>query len=279
MLLLSVSASVLSLLVAPATADARSVWPTHGQASLQLDGNPLRSSPHQHAVPIASVAKVMTAVLVLRHFPVRPGHAGFRMTVTPRDVADTARRIGREESYVPVRSGERLTETQALAALLLPSANNIAVMLARKAAGTVARFVRWMNILARKLGLKHTRYTDPSGFDPRTVSTAADQTTLAKAALKLPMFRTLVRTRSYRIPVAGVVHSTDTLLGHDGFAGIKTGSMWQSGGCFMFLSHRLVWGERVDVVGVVLGQPGPNLIAAGLRAAKRLVDRVAPYPA
>ena len=125
--------------------------------------------------------------------------------------------------------------------------------------------------------MRHTTYTDPSGFDAATRSTAADQLTLALAAMRVPALRRMVQRTSSRIPVAGVVHNTDTLLRHDGFVGIKTGSMSASGGCFMFRSVRLVHGRRVAMTGVVLGQRGGNLIQAGLRGAKRLVDRVAPH--
>lgn len=178
---------------------------------------------------------------------------------------------------MPVRAGARWTETQLLAALLLPSANNIAIVLARKVSGTVARFVRWMNSTARRLGMTHTRYTDPSGFDPATVSTASDLTRLATRALRSPMLRKLVRTKSYRIPVSGVVHNTNRLIGVAGFAGIKTGSMSQSGGCLMFVSHRVLDGRRVAVVGVVLGQYGKDGYGAtAARVARRLVRQVAP---
>jgi serine-type D-Ala-D-Ala carboxypeptidase (penicillin-binding protein 5/6) len=84
---------------------------------------------------------------------------------------------------------------------------------------------------------------------------------------------------SYDLPVAGTVHNTDTLLGHDGFVGMKTGSDDAAGGCFMFRSRRLVDGKPVDLVGVVLGQRGHRLITAGLYSAKQLADRVAPQPA
>jgi D-alanyl-D-alanine carboxypeptidase (penicillin-binding protein 5/6) len=120
--------------------------------------------------------------------------------------------------------------------------------------------------------MRHTTYTDPSGFDPATRSTAADQVLLARAAMRLPLLRALVGRASYRLPVAGTVHNTDRLLGKDGFAGLKTGSMDASGGCFMFLSHR----SGGELYGVVLGQHGHSLVDAGLYAAEQLADRVAP---
>ena len=122
--------------------------------------------------------------------------------------------------------------------------------------------------------MTHTTYTDPSGFDRHTRSTPRDQLALARMAMH--------RTRSAG-SLAGAatgsrsraqITNTDTLLGHDGFVGIKTGSMDASGGCFMFLTHRRVNGRRVDLYGVVMGQQGDDLIQAALQAARRLADRV-----
>ena len=93
------------------------------------------------------------------------------------------------------------------------------------------------------------------------------------------MLTAMMSTSSYRLPVAGTVGNTDTLLGQDGFVGMKTGSDDAAGGCFMFRSYRFVAGRNVDLIGVVLGQRGDNLINAGLYAARQLADRIAPTPA
>jgi D-alanyl-D-alanine carboxypeptidase (penicillin-binding protein 5/6) len=132
--------------------------------------------------------------------------------------------------------------------------------------------------MAHALRMWHTTYTDPSGFDPGTRSTAADQVVLAKAAMGVAAFAQIVALKSYPVPVVGVVRSTDALLGTDGFVGIKTGSMDASGGCFMFASHRVLDGHPVMLYGVVLGQPGHNLITAALTAARELADQLAPQP-
>src|SRR5438270_1027511 len=92
-----------------------------------------------HAAPIARVARVMTAYLVLRDHPLGVGEDGSTITLTDADVADTDRRSRQRESVVPIVAGEQLTERQALQALLLPSANNIAVVLARWDSGSAAR--------------------------------------------------------------------------------------------------------------------------------------------
>jgi D-alanyl-D-alanine carboxypeptidase (penicillin-binding protein 5/6) len=249
-------------------------WPARGQAAYTLSGRVTEASPNQPAVPIASLAKVMTAYLVLLAAPLTGD--GFQLRVTPRDVADTLTRQGRDESVVRVEAGEVLTERQALAAILLPSANNVAVMLARRIGGTVRAFVRQMNRTARKLGMHDTTYTDPSGFDANTRSTASDQLVLAQITMRNSTFAELVAKRSYRLPVVGTVHNTDELLGTHGFVGIKTGSDDAAGGCFMFRTRRVIDGAPVDLTGVVLGQPGSNLVLTGQYAAQQLADRIAP---
>jgi D-alanyl-D-alanine carboxypeptidase (penicillin-binding protein 5/6) len=254
-------------------------WPERGQGAYQLGGGRAAASPYQHPVPVASLAKVMTALVVLRHLPLDGTADGPALVVRDEDVADTARRADRDESVVAVRAGERLTERQALMALLLPSANNVAVMLARYVSGTVHAFVDEMNATATSLGMTQTTYTDPSGFDPATVSTAVDQLTLARHAADDSTLTAMTSTSSYRLPVAGTVANTNTLLGQDGFVGMKTGSHDAAGGCFMFRSYRSVHGLTTELIGVVLGQHGHNLINAGLYAAQQLADRVAPTPA
>jgi serine-type D-Ala-D-Ala carboxypeptidase (penicillin-binding protein 5/6) len=252
------------------------VWPASGQAAfVQTGQSQVHAGPNQHAAAIASVAKVMTAYLVLRDHALRPGQDGPTITLTDADVADTDRRRRQQESVVSIAAGEQLTERQALQALLLPSANNIAAVLARWDAGSVDRFVARMNATARLLGMTHTRYTDPSGYDDATVSTAADQVRIVDRAMRLPVLASIVGTPSATLPVAGTVHNTNTLLGQDGFVGVKTGSTAAAGGCFAFRAIRWIDGKRTTITGVVLGQPGHNRITAGLAAADAMVDRIA----
>ncbi|HET8893575.1 MAG TPA: hypothetical protein VFM96_05720 [Gaiellaceae bacterium] len=249
-------------------------WPAYGQAAVQIGQGPVQAGPNQHAAPIASVAKVMTAYVVLRDHPLQVGEGGPTITLTDADVADTDRRSRQRESLVPIVAGEQLSELQALQALLLPSANNIAVALARWDSGSVDRFVTRMNATARSLGMSRTRYTDPSGYDDARVSTAADQLRIVDRAMRVPVFASIVATASATLPVAGTVRNTNTLLGRDGFIGVKTGSDRAAGGCFAFRSIRFVQGKRTTITGVVLGQPGYDLIDAGLAAADAMVARI-----
>jgi D-alanyl-D-alanine carboxypeptidase (penicillin-binding protein 5/6) len=247
----------------PATSRSTIAWPTTGQASYALDGK-VFDSPDQTPVPIASVAKVMTAYVTVHHLS-----AGAQLVVDEGDVADMKRRRGRGESIVKVAAGEVLTRDQALTALLLPSANNVAAMLAERVSGHWPAFLRLMNRTARDLGMTDTTYTDPSGYQPSTVSTAHDQLLLLRAAMRSSTLARIMGKPSAYLPVAGVVTNTNSLLGRDGFVAGKTGSTSSAGGCLVFRVVR--HGRTLD--GAVLGQRGTPLISAGLAAASDLSSR------
>lgn len=251
-------------------------WPSEGQAAVEVEGvGSLGGSGGSTPVPIASVAKIMTAYLTLLAHPLGAGAEGFTMTITGADVEEEEGRAALGESTLAVKAGERLTERQALQALLLPSANNIAALLAAQSPGGSGAFVQRMSSTARKLGMVATRYTDPSGFDDETVSTAADQLKLARAAMRVPAFAQLVDERSAVLPVVGRVDNYNGLVGHEGYVGIKTGSDAAAGGCLVFAKRVSTAGRRLTVLGVVLGQHGGSLIEAALASARRLGDSAA----
>ena len=251
-------------------------WPREGQAAVEVEGvGSLGASGASTPVPIASVAKVMTAYLTLLEHPLPAGAQGFTVTVTPAEVTEQGQRVALDESTLPVRAGERLSERQALQALMLPSANNIAVLLARYDAGNTAAFVARMNATARALGMDATTYTDPSGFDDTTVSTATDQLKLAHAAMQIPALRAIVDEPSAVLPVAGRVQNYNGLLGSDGYVGVKTGSDSEAGGCLVFAKRTTIGGHALTVLGVVLGQREGALVESALLSAQRLGDSAA----
>jgi D-alanyl-D-alanine carboxypeptidase (penicillin-binding protein 5/6) len=217
----------------------------------------------------------MTAYLTLIEHPLAAGEEGFSVTITPADVAEERDRVALNESTLSVRAGERISERQALQALLLPSANNIAALLAAHASGGPVAFVARMNATALELGMTSTTYTDSSGFDATTVSTAADQLKLARAAMRKPIFAAIADESSAKLPVAGRVANVNALVGRDGYVGVKTGSDSWAGGCLMFAKQVTVGGRRWTVLGVVLGQRQGALVEAVLARARRLGDSVA----
>ena len=245
-------------------------WLRGTQSALAIDGfGVVGASGGNKPRPIASLTKVMTAYVVLRDHPLRSrGTAMIRIGTS--DVTRYLLDSRRGGSAVPVALGERLSERQALEALLLPSANNIARLLAVWDAGNIPAFVAKMNGVARELGLKHTHYAEPSGFDARNVSTALDQVRLAEAAMHNPAFRSIVRERHAYIPVAGRIDNVNRALGLDGIVGVKTGSTDAAGACYVFASVVAYGKQHVLLVGAMLGYH-PVLLAPEFSAAGRLV--------
>jgi D-alanyl-D-alanine carboxypeptidase (penicillin-binding protein 5/6) len=230
-------------------------WPTTGEAAVVVSGvGVLGSRRADRAVPIASLAKVMTAYVVLREHPLGRDDSGPLITVTPADVVIYGADLAAGESVARVKAGQGLSERQALEALLLPSANNIATLLARWDAGSLEAFVTKMNQQARRLGLKHTSYTDASGVNSTTMSSADDQARLATTALRERMFAQIVSMRQAWLPVAGVVGNLNPLLGRGGVFGVKTGSTSAAGGCLVFASHERVGAHVITVAGLPPGR-------------------------
>jgi D-alanyl-D-alanine carboxypeptidase (penicillin-binding protein 5/6) len=228
-------------------------------------------SPGERPLPIASVAKVMSAVVVLADHPLKPGEEGPAITVTSTDVTEYQQAKAQGQSVVEVSAGEQLTEHQALQALLIPSGNNIAILLANWDAGGLPAFVTKLNAKARALALRNTTFADASGFDENTKSTPSDLTRLAAAAIQDPVLAEIVATPNAKIPVAGTVYNVDFDLGQGGIDGIKTGSDPAAGACFMFSSAIRVAGHAITIVGAVMALP---TLEDAFAASKQLIAYV-----
>jgi D-alanyl-D-alanine carboxypeptidase (penicillin-binding protein 5/6) len=258
----------------------RPAWPASGQAAVEVEGlPPIGSSGGGSPIPIASLAKVMTAYVILQDKPLKPGEAGFTVTIDGADVSDYRTRLAAAQSIVPVADGETLSELQLLQGLLVASGNNFAFLLARQDAGSESAFVAKMQAAAQRLGMRHTTYTDPSGLDPNTVSTATDQLILAQKAMADPVFAGIVGLTSVDLPVAGTLLNYNREVGRNGYVGVKTGSDSTAGGCLLFANRQKVGGRTYTILGAVIGQDAGHqstqlLIGAAVAAADALVHSI-----
>jgi serine-type D-Ala-D-Ala carboxypeptidase (penicillin-binding protein 5/6) len=208
--------------------------------------------------PIGSVAKTMTALVVLDAHPLQLNEVGPALVMTAADAALYRDALVAHGSVVSVRAGERWYERDLLLALLLPSANNIAETLARWVSGDERAFTALLNRKAGLLGMTHTHFEDASGVSDRTVSTARDLVMLGKAALANATLAGLVSTRAAQLPDGEHVSNLDTLLtSQPGWLGIKTGWTPSAGGCLLFAAARTYPSTAAPVMlfGAVLGQP------------------------
>jgi serine-type D-Ala-D-Ala carboxypeptidase (penicillin-binding protein 5/6) len=218
-----------------------------GQVLLDQDG--------AREVPIASLTKLMTAVLVLRRSD-------------PTDVVTVSRKAatsvgGVGVSELGLQTGERISVAQLLYALLLQSANDAAVALAEHASGSADAFVRAMNAQARRLGMRHTHFTSPNGLDDRGYSTALDLVKVTRAAFADRRFARIDRTRFHEIPAPSgrprEIQNRNVLLWlYPGTIGGKTGYTSAAGYCVVAAAER----GGVRLAAVVLGAPGEPFSAA-----------------
>ena len=232
--------------------------PRLGSYALSTDRDGMLASQDLTAVhPIASMAKTLTALVVLDAHPLAIDAAGPEITVTPADVDVLKTVIAEGGTFAPVQAGESLSERQLLLGMMLPSANNFAVMLANWVGGSQTGFLVALNAKAAALGMAHTHFADPDGLSADTVSTAQDLIVLGTAAVESPTLAAITGTQSATLPDGTVITNIDTLVGtQPGWIGIKTGHTDAAGYCLLFAARRSLSpaAPPLVIVGVVLGQ-------------------------
>jgi len=204
--------------------------------------------------PIASTTKIMTALLALHEVP-------WWRSIT----------VDRRATRVPLvreglRAGERVRAWKLFYSLLLYSGNDDAAQLAISAAGSIRAFLRQMNAEARRLGLRDTHFTSPSGvIDRGNYSTAWDLAALTRYALRNPRFRRLVRTKRIEVPWAPptnakiYLNNNWLLREYRGADGVKTGYTSKAGWCLVASATR----RGRTLIAVVLHSP--NMYADATR--------------
>ncbi|MFJ3096988.1 serine hydrolase [Streptomyces hydrogenans] len=227
-------------------------WPGEGQGAVEVEGvGSMGTYGPQKPAPIASVTKTMTAYVILRDHPIKGKKQGPEITVDKK-AADQAKAV--HESTAPVKEGQTYTEKELLQLLMIPSANNVARLLARWDAGSEQAFVDKMNAAAKDLGMTQSRYTDPSGLLDSTVSTPQDQLKLAKAVMQYDVFREIVDMPNATIEGVGYIENNNSrLLLKSGVSGIKTGSSTPAGGNLLWSANTIVDDKPRRVLGIVMG--------------------------
>src|SRR5207253_77434 len=216
---------------------------------------PIGTFGPQTSLPLASTAKVMTALVVLADRPLRLAEQGPMVPVTATDAPTYVSEKNQGQSVFPVAAGEQLSEYQALQALLVPSGNNIAELLAVWDAGSSGVFVDKMNAKATALHLTQTHYVDSTGLSPLSVGSPQDLIALAESALKDPVFAEIVAQPEATLPVAGRVFNVNAVIGQDGIVGVKTGSSGAAGACLVFAANVKADNEPAQIFGAIMGLP------------------------
>ncbi|MEV3970307.1 serine hydrolase [Streptomyces sp. NPDC050698] len=241
-------------------------WPDHGQGAVRVPGSgQVAVFGRQKPAPTASVAKIMTAYVILKEHPLKKGEEGPRITVDAKAVEEG--KAKHESRIEGLKAGASFSQQDMLKMLMIPSGNNAARLLARWDGGgtSTAPFVAKMNAAAKDLGMHDTTYTDPSGLDARTVSTAVDQLKLAEAVMKFDVFRAIVAMPNATIEGLDepLYNNNDSLLlAGLSIKGIKTGSSTPAGGTLVWAAYKTVGSRTPLILGSMMGQrvdgPDPN---------------------
>jgi D-alanyl-D-alanine carboxypeptidase (penicillin-binding protein 5/6) len=232
-------------------------------------GQVLWSAGENETRPIASITKVMTAIVVIQAGGLN------QQLVVPKAVTDyVAKYAGNAAGLVP---GQRFSVDELLHTLLIVSAADAAYTLANAYGPGIPAFVAKMNAEAAKLGLSHTHFTTPDGLPyptgTSTYSTPVELVALGEAAMSYPEFRSIVGMHIYNLPKTGAhsalsITNTDALIGtYPGALGIKDGYTVAAGHTLLFEAVR----NGRTLIGDVLGSP-PSGPASGAQDAARVLN-------
>ncbi|NVK41195.1 MAG: D-alanyl-D-alanine endopeptidase [Oceanospirillaceae bacterium] len=195
-------------------------------------GKSLVAKNENLAVPIASITKLMTAMVILDAG--QPLDEAIRIDKRDRELA--------HNYYSRIRTGSELSRGDLLRIMLMSSENLAATTLATHYPGGFNAFVKAMNAKARALGMEHSRFVGPSGLSPDNVSTASDLTRMVRAAAGYSQIRdystTKVYTANFNRPRYRVGYTNTNALVRSGKWDIhlsKTGYLDEAGRCLVMV--------------------------------------------
>jgi serine-type D-Ala-D-Ala carboxypeptidase (penicillin-binding protein 5/6) len=264
-------ATAVSVPVTPASA-AAPAWPAQGSAAVAVQGVGGTLASTGDASSIASITKLVTALMVLDRMPLAAGEQGPSFAMTQDDQDAYVGYQNRGESSLDVPVGGSLTELQLLQGMLIGSANNYAQILADSIWPNDAVFANAASGWLATHGLAGMRIIDPTGIEEGNRAAPADLVTLAQRALANPVIGPIVATRAIDLPGAGHVENTNKLLQADpAVVGVKTGSL--DGIDNLLVAKDITVGTTpVRLYAVTLGQPDADARTA---TAQALLDRLA----
>jgi D-alanyl-D-alanine carboxypeptidase (penicillin-binding protein 5/6) len=237
-------------------------FPGYGASAIGAVGYPgvLAQSGATAPLPMASITKVITALVVLDAHPLALGESGPTATMTAADAALYGTYLAQNGTVSTVRAGMTFTERQLLELTLIKSANNYTTSMAVWAFGSQDAFLAAARAWLAEHGLDQIVINEPTGIDRSNVGPVDQLIELGRIALADPVIAQIVATPQVDVPPFGVLPNTNLLLGRDGVDGIKTGTLDDFGANLLFSADYLVGESTVTVIGVVLGGPDHDVI-------------------
>lgn len=230
-------------------------WPSYGSGAVGMLGSDeiLSSYGGNSPRPIASITKIITALVVLEKKPIEYGTDGPNINITQADQDIYNQQVAAGAASKPVSVGSSMTEKQMISAMILPSAANYSISLANWAYGSVDAYVAAANDWLEKNGLKNTSVVDTSGLLSGNVSTPSELVRLGQITMNNKTLAAIVGSKQSTIPGVGDISNSNSLIGNMGVNGIKTGMTGDAGTCILFSSIYKVNGQNKTIIGALLG--------------------------
>ena len=241
-------------------------FPAYGASAIGAVGYPgvLAQGGSDAALPMASITKVVTALVVLDAHPLTLGEDGPTATMSAADAALYGSYLAQNGTVATVRAGMTFTERELLELTLIKSANNYTMSMVLWAFGSQDAYLAAARSWLTAHGLDRIVVNEPTGIDPANVAPAAQLVELGKIALADPVIADIVATKAATVPQVGAIPNTNELLGLSGVDGIKTGTLDGYGANLLFSADYTVGASAVTVVGVVLNGPDHDRIDADI---------------
>lgn len=215
--------------------------------------------------PMASLNKVITALVILDAKPLGEADAGPTITFTKADDDLYDKYYLAGATIQSMKAGATMSQRDALSLMMLVSASNYAEATATWAFGSSAGYVRAANRWLDANGLASTTVVEPTGVDPRNTSTPSDLIAIGRLAMANPALASIVKSKTVTVAPLGTLTNTNPALGADGINGIKTGTLEESGANLLFSATLDVGLDApLTVIGIILGSP--EQYVAGLDA-------------
>lgn len=215
---------------------------------------------------MASLTKLITALVGLEAAPVEAGTDGPVYTLTDADTALVDEVLAQDGTFAPAPVGLELTTRQILDLILVPSANNYAISYSRWIFGSDEAFLAAANDWLARNGLESIYIEDASGLSDNNVATPADIVRLARIALADPLIAQVVSQSRINIPMLGEIDTTNRLLGEAGVVGLKTGTTFPSGYSLAAAKHEDFGGRDLVAIAVTMDRPDSEARAEDTRA-------------
>ncbi len=263
----SVSATTVPY-VAPHSIAPILTLPNYGASAISAIGyaGPLAQGGSRKPLPMASMTKIITTLVVLDKKPLALGQSGPGIPFTSADEAIRASYAARDGDVYPIKVGSSMTESNVITTALVASANNYARALVDWAFGSEANFLPVANAWVKAHGMSSTTLTDSTGLNAANTSTPTDLIALGKIALANPFVAHVIAIRHVTLPVVGAIDNTNTLLGKSGVRGIKTGTLNGAGSSLLFASDYRIGSQVITFVGVIMDGPTHTVIDKQIRS-------------